>query len=158
MDVREVNRAPTTNRPPARETVEQGRAGTSRKIETAKENPMSAYDTYGTPEHEAWLIEREREDDRWYGQPDSPTASEVQAAFPGSCGCVVSTVYGGDCAHTLADEFDPTAIPEDEPDATMHVHAYDPACCPDDHPDRRAYEDDDAWREIERIPNGPTYR
>lgn len=55
--------------------------------------------TYGTPQHEAWLIEQEREDDRWAGQPDVPTRSEV-----GGCGCAVSQIYGGDCAHTAEQE------------------------------------------------------
>jgi hypothetical protein len=61
---------------------------------------------YGTPEHEAWLIEREREDEMLWGEPQVPTRAEVQAAMGGGCGCLVSMVYGGDCEHTIAGEDD----------------------------------------------------
>lgn len=59
---------------------------------------------YGTAEHEAWLIERERDDDStpWGG---TPTRAELIEAQGGGCGCMVSMVYGGDCAHTAAAEF-----------------------------------------------------
>jgi len=60
---------------------------------------------YGTEEHEAWRIEQEREDERWVGVPDQPTRAEVQAVL-GGCGCLVSMVYGGDCAHTVEQEED----------------------------------------------------
>lgn len=57
------------------------------------------YESYGTPEHEAWLLELEAEDERWAGQSYAPTRAEVQEVL-GGCGCMVSMVYGGDCAHT----------------------------------------------------------
>jgi hypothetical protein len=61
--------------------------------------------TYGTAEHEAWLIEREREDERWAGVADQPTRAEVREVL-GGCGCLVSMVYGGDCEHTAAGELE----------------------------------------------------
>jgi hypothetical protein len=53
---------------------------------------------YGTPEHEAWLIEMEREDDRWGPEPVPSTIPFYDG--PG-CACTVRVVYGGDCEHTV---------------------------------------------------------
>lgn len=58
---------------------------------------------YGDPDHEAWLIEMEAQDEASVN--DVPTRAEVQAAL-GGCGCLVSMVYGGDCAHTIMGEFE----------------------------------------------------
>lgn len=55
---------------------------------------MDAIDRYGTPEHEAWLIDLETHPESFPG--DVPAPADV-----GGCGCVVSQIYGGDCAHTV---------------------------------------------------------
>ena len=61
---------------------------------------------YGTQEHEDWLIEQEQDDERW----------SAFAIVPTNC-CDVARTYGGDCAHTLADEF--------EDDERQEVDLYD---------------------------------
>lgn len=55
--------------------------------------------TYGTVEHEEWLIAEEAEDEFRRGDPP-PAFAEAY----GGCGCFVSQVLGGDCAHSVAAE------------------------------------------------------
>jgi hypothetical protein len=50
---------------------------------------------YGSPEHEAWLINMEVQDE-FDVRPDQPWTP---------CGCT-SRAYGGDCAHTLEGEYE----------------------------------------------------
>lgn len=50
---------------------------------------------YGSPAHEAWLIECEAQEEGW---------TDAQPFDVGGCGCVISQVYGGDCKHTAGDE------------------------------------------------------
>lgn len=50
---------------------------------------------YGTAEHEAWLIELEREDIR-DERPDQPWTP---------CGCT-ARAYGGDCKHTTDEAYE----------------------------------------------------
>jgi hypothetical protein len=52
--------------------------------------------TYGTPEHEEWLLECEAREEGAPYWPDHPYTP---------CGCV-SRAYGGDCAHTLEAELE----------------------------------------------------
>ena len=56
--------------------------------------------TYGTDAHEAWLIEQEREDDRWAAFPE-PVPSSVPFYDGPGCACTVRVIYGGDCAHSI---------------------------------------------------------
>ena len=55
--------------------------------------------TYGTFDHEVWLMQEEVEDEFRAFDPQPAT----DPAY-GGCGCAVSQVYGGDCAHTVEQE------------------------------------------------------
>ncbi len=56
---------------------------------------------YGTFEHEQWLIEQEREDEYRRNDPPPPRDEAY-----GGCGCFVSQVLGGDCQHTIMEEYE----------------------------------------------------
>ena len=83
-----------------------------------------AIEVYGTPEHEAWLLEKEREDDRWAGFPETPVLEPDERG----CTCVVSRIYGGDCAHS----YDPSEDDEPTPEGSHTVTEAPAVYAPDD--------------------------